>query len=226
MSRRSNRAIHWAAAAVLALSVAVPATAQVVSRDARYGDAVPALPLQGLEQRRLSGMDTYQVRPGTDFAKYDRVLIEPVQLSVTRRREDLALLERDSKHAREYFEQKLKDAFGSRAVMAPAGQPGPGVLRLAVLLTEFVPNSPAFPERQDGFGGIIHRTVGVGAAAFQAVLTDAATGQVVAVIADSDTGQPLGQNPYALTQYGDADNFIRRWADQIAGAVTGTTPQG
>lgn len=216
-------AVRFAAVVLVALAVAAPAVAKVASQDVRGAPPVPELPLQGLEQRPLSGMDIFSVRPGTDLSRYDRVLIDPIGLSVTRRHEDLALTERDAEHARSYFREKLEQEFGARAL---AAQPGPGVLRLSLLITEFVPNSPVFPERQDGRGGIIHRTYGVGEAAFQAVLTDAMTGEVVAVFADSDTGQPLGQNLHATTQYGDADRFIRRWAAQIASAVTGGSGQG
>lgn len=177
---------------------------------------VSPLPVQGLQEVRHAGLETVMIRPGVDLRRYGKVMIAPVDLSVSRESDDLALQPRDVSHAREYFARKLQDAFGENNL---ASQAGPGVLELKVIMTEFVPNSPAFARRQDRLGGQIQQSIGVGRAAFQAVLTDSQTGQVVAALADADEGQSLNQNVNARSQYGDADRFIRRWAKDIARLV-------
>lgn len=198
-----------AAALCLALAAA-PATAQ--------DPAAPALPTEGLEERAHPGLETVMVRPGVDLGQYKSVLIAPVALTVTRERDQIALQDRDANHAKDYFTRRLTEAFGAANLTT---QPGPGVLRLEVTITEFVPNSPAIAQRQDRLGGVNMKSYSIGAAAFQAVLRDAESGQVVAVLADADVGLPFGQNMNLTTQYGDADKFLRRWAGEIARLVEG-----
>ncbi len=176
------------------------------------------LPVEGLREVEHSSLDTVRVRPGVDLGQYRQILLAPIELAIARERDALALEPRDKEHAQEYFTRKLTDAFG-RTNLATA--PGPGVLELKITMTEFVPNSPAFARRQDGLGGLVTRSYGVGSAAFQAVLTDTQTGQVVAALADADVGLPFTQNLNVNTQYGDADKFIRRWAKEIARMVEG-----
>ncbi|QJE72577.1 DUF3313 domain-containing protein [Aerophototrophica crusticola] len=171
------------------------------------------LPVQGLQRVEDSDLDKVYVRPGTDLRSYGKVLLAPINVAVTRERGDLEFSDRDRRHAAEYFTERLRKSLGS----AVTEQPGPGVLRLEVTVTEFVPNSPADPRRR--FGGYFLDSVGVGAAAFQATLTDSQSGQVVAVLADADVGAPFPENLNIRTEYGDADNFLRRWARQIAGLV-------
>lgn len=218
-----------AAMALGVLTLAVPALTAMPSAAAAAQDrkaepqAAAPLPTEGLEAVDHASLDLVRVRPGVDLTRYRQVLIAPVELAVVRARDELEFRDNDARHAREYFAERLKAAFGDRA---QATQPGPGVLMLAVTVTEFVPNSPAFARRQDGLGGFIQESIGVGRAAFQAVLTDSQTGQVVAVVADADTGLPFGQNLNLRTQYGDADQFIGRWARAMARLVEGKSAAG
>jgi len=182
------------------------------------------LPVQGLQEREHASLDALYTRPGVNLANYRRVLLDPVQLSLTpdRRnsRHELILHKRDLEHAQNYFTRRLQEALGPNTLTS---QPGPGVLRLQITVTEFVPNSPANPRRR--LGGYILDSVGVGSAAFNAVLTDAQSGEVVAVVADADMGLPFTSNPHVRTLYGDADRFMRRWSNQLAGLL-GNRPQG
>lgn len=195
-----------AAAFALAALLAAPLTPHAATppRD---------LPVQGLQPVQDSDLDKVFVRPGTDLRSYGKVLLAPVDVAVTRERGDLEFSDRDRRHATDYFTERLQRALGRSLV----DQAGPGVLRMQVTVTEFVPNNPADPRRR--FGGYFLDSVGVGAAAFHAVLTDSQTGQVVAVLADADVGAPFPNNLNVRTEYGDADGFVRRWARQIAGLL-------
>jgi hypothetical protein len=199
------------AATALALLLSLPAQA----RDAPATPPPPApaeLAAQaGLTEQEHPGLESVFVRPGADLARYDRVLIAPVQVAITRTRDDLMLDERTVEHARDEFMQQFTRALGPGRVATKAG---PGVLRMEITVTRFDPNRPAFPRRQTG--GWIHESIGIGSAAFQAVLTDSATGQVVAVLADADMGLPLDINNHLHTEFGDADRFVRRWSRQVA----------
>ncbi|WP_114393555.1 DUF3313 family protein [Oleisolibacter albus] len=207
---RSFRAACTAICTASALALLVGGTALAAPGRAK----VPDLPTQGLVEQEHPQLDHVFVRPGVDLARYGKVMLAPIGIEVYRGPDDIILKDRDRKHATEYFSDKLTAALGP----ALTTQAGPGVLKLEILLTEFVPNNPFDPEKR--FGGTIFKSYSVGAAAFQATLTDASSGQVVAVIADADVGAPFGSNFNLQTEYGDADHFIRRWAKQIASLLT------
>jgi len=214
--RRARTGRSAAALALLLVGAALtapPASAQME----------PAAPVEmaALAPQAVKGLETVRVRPGISLAAYDRVLLAPIALAVERDRHDLILSERDREHAQEYFREKLVERLGPDTITT---QRGPRTLVMQITLTEFKANSPAMPRRP--FGGFISDVIGVGEAAFEAVLRDSQTGDVVAVIADRDVGQPLPQNMRAHTQYGDANAFMRRWARQIADLLTGESAAG
>lgn len=201
--------------ALVAVGLAAPALASP-SRD-----HAPPLPVEGLQQRDHSGLDRLFLRPGANLGAYNQVLVAPVRVDVKepRDRDALILRERDREHAAEYFQGKLVQQLDGRL----AQQPGPGVLRLDIAVTEFVPNSPVMPKKR--FGGYMLDSYGVGAAAFQGTLTDTQTGQVVAAFSDEDVGAPFTTNLLVNTEYGDADSFMRRWARQLTELLV-TSPVG
>ncbi|HYC04464.1 MAG TPA: DUF3313 family protein [Azospirillaceae bacterium] len=205
--------------AALALAAALTVAGPALAADTAPAAKAPPANLQGLQEVGHSALDSVHIRPGVNLATYKAVRIEPVQVALAGDRNRPEPQERDVRHARTYFQEKLAQALGGRAT----NQAGPGTLSVAVTVTRFVPNRPAFPEDRDGRW--ITESVGVGAAAFTAEVKDAATGQVVAVISDADVGLPLDSNMRTLTEWGDADHFVRKWSQQLAAILTGA-PSG
>ncbi|MFV3128851.1 DUF3313 family protein [Niveispirillum sp. KHB5.9] len=176
----------------------------------------PPLPTEGLTEQDHANLDKVFVKPGVNLASYGKVILAPMDTAIERRFDEVLVSVRERDHAFEYMEKQLKDTLGSALVTAP----GPGVLKLSITFTDYVPNRSFHAEKARG-GGTVDRVYAVGRAAFQATLTDSQTGQIVAVIADADMGLPFPDNINAYTIYGDADRFSRRWAKQIAKLVTG-----
>ncbi|WP_084438471.1 DUF3313 family protein [Niveispirillum irakense] len=178
----------------------------------------PALPTEGLTEQDHDSLDKLYIRPGVDLAAYGKVTLAPIDTAVERRFDEVLLSNRDRDHAVEYLTKRLKDSFGSALV----DQAGPGVLTLKITITEYVPNRAFHAEKRNG--SRVDRVYSVGQAAFQAVLTDSQTGQVVAVAADADMGLPFPDNVNAYTIYGDADRFTQRFAKHLAKVVLKPEP--
>lgn len=192
------------------------ASAKESAWDSVPNKKAPALPTEGLTEQDHPSLDKVFVRPGISFASYGKIMLAPIDTAVERRFDEIRLSVRERDHAIEYFNEKLADELGSALVK----EPGPGVLKLAITLTDYVPNRSFNAEKASG-GGTVDRVYAVGRAAFQAVLTDSQSGQIVAVIADADMGLPFPDNVNVYTIYGDADRFTRRWAKQITRLLQG-----
>lgn len=182
--------------------------------------APAALPNDGLSATEHPGLDQIMLRSGAALKGYSRVILDPITVQVERRRDEIILQPRDIAHAGEYFTDKLADRLGPALVTTA----GPATLRLNIVITEFVANHPFIAERKDRIGSPMLQSYAVGEAAFQAVLTDSVTGQVLATIADADRGLSFEDNMNLQTQYGDADRIIRRWAGQIGDLLAVTKP--
>ncbi len=222
---RTGMSVGVLAASLLGLSLLGLAAGPVVAKEASAKESAwdsvpnkkaPALPTEGLTEQDHSSLDKVFVKTGVSLASYGKVMLAPIDTAIERRFDEIRLSVRERDHAIEYFNEKLTDELGSALVK----EPGPGVLKLAITLTDYVPNRSFHAEKASG-GATVDRVYAVGRAAFQAVLTDSQSGQVVAVIADADMGLPFPDNVNVYTIYGDADRFTRRWAKQITKLVQG-----
>jgi hypothetical protein len=177
--------------------------------------SLPALANQapaGLTAIKVDGITEAYLKPGTDLARYGKLVIDPIKVEVTREARAPQLDAADVKHAQSYFTEKLTEALGAKAQSS-----GGTALRLRITVTEYQPNRQ-MQARTDA-GGSISRVIAVGRAGFTAELVDEASGQIVALFRDLDEGAPLGANSNINTQYGDADQIMRTWARQISQQV-------
>ena len=220
--RMNPKPATFLAAALLASTLASgAAVAAAPSADASPPARAQALASQGLAEVPHDALDSVHVKPGVNLASYRSVVVEPVKVAIEDRHNRPDPQKRDIEHAQRYFAEKLTQAL-SPALPVAAGA-GPGTLRIQVTVTEYVPNKPVFP--RDDRGHWIHRSIGVGSAAFTAELRDGATGELVAVVSDEDVGLPLNSNLRIHQEWGDADHFVRTWSRQIA-ALLGARAAG
>lgn len=206
-------------AAIFGLAmVLLPATAGASESawDAIPSKKAPKLVTDGLAKLDHQALDKVFVKPGVNLASYGKVMLAPMDTAIERRSDEVLLSVRDRDHAFEYMTKRLGEALGPALV----NEPGQGVLKLAITFTDYVPNRSYYAQKARG-GGFVDRVYAVGRAAFQGTLTDSQTGEVVAVIADSDLGLPFQDNFNLFTIYGDVDHFSGRWAKKIAKLVTG-----
>ncbi|MFV3075944.1 DUF3313 family protein [Niveispirillum fermenti] len=212
---KTNRLLSGAVAGLLGLTLLTGTASAQNAWSSLPSQKAPPLPTEGLTEQDHSTLDKVFVRPGVNLASYGKVILAPIDAAVERRSDEVLLSVRDRDHAVEYMAERLKEELGAALVT----EPGPGVLKMAITFTDYVPNRSFHAEKARG-GGYIDRVYSVGRAAFQAVLSDSQSGQIVAVIADADMGLPFPDNVNTYTIYGDADRFTRRWAKQITKLVT------
>ena len=106
----------------------------------------------GLEPAHIKGMDIASVRPGAEFGRYDRVLLEPIEVEFAPEWEPLrpgspfSLSERDLEKLRQDVADPLRESFvktiGQGGKYPLAGEPGPGVLRIRLRVSDVRLNAP------------------------------------------------------------------------------------
>lgn len=156
MSKSLTIALAGLAAASL-LAVAPPAAAQEHGFLADYARL----------KRDTEGGVAYWIRADTDFKRFDRLLIERVRVSTVTTADKRATIDPDEmKMLSDYFRDAIrKEAEAGGWKFAEA--PGPGVLRLRLLITDIQPNMPEI--------GLIVLAAPFGTLA-EAALTGVATG--------------------------------------------------
>lgn len=138
---------------------------------------------------------------GADWSKYDKVLIERIQVFLKDEGQRKGIDPTDLKMLVDYFYAALMKEVGSSA--ATTTEPGPGVLRVRIAIVDLVPTSAttsavatcvpyAFAAElasgpADGLPA--GSTPYLGKTGIQAQFLDGASGQVVAEFADTEVGR-------------------------------------
>jgi len=154
--------------------------------------------------------------PNVSFASYTKIMIAPVTYWGG---DDSKLSASDQQVLCNYFYGKLKEVFSQNFTLTD--EPGPGVAKLSVALTDassavpvlrtvalVVPQARALSTIKQGLTGTYSF---VGSATGEAKLTDSATGQLLAAWADQRVGSAALKN-VDVWQWGDAENAMNYWA--------------
>jgi len=106
----------------------------------------------GLEPVHMKGMDIASVRPGAEFGRYDRVLLEPIEVGLAPEWEPLrpgspfSLSERDLQKLRQDVAEPLRESFvktiGRDGKYPLVEEPGPGVVRIRLSVADVRLNAP------------------------------------------------------------------------------------
>lgn len=210
------------AAVLAALAVATAAFG------ADHGTLERLVPSQGLQRTDLAGMGRAFVRPGASLASYDRVLLDPVDVSFRRDWVPYgagsgSVLPMDAHSpavVRGDVVRSVRDAV-ARALpqhgLASASEAGPGVLRLKLRVVDVYLSNPWGP------GPARSRVLATssGEMTLVAELSDAATGEVLARAGDwqdmRNTGRLLPSND--IRTGSDIDGVAQAWAASLVGAL-------
>ena len=175
------------------------------------------------------------LRPDVDWSGYDKILLEPLQISVeyARRNEerrheygDLARFELDDEgidRLRADFRTEMVKGFERNGSFLVVEAPGPGVLRVSSILTEYMMNAPTRKSR-DTQARIF--TGATSTLTFMADGRDAETGDVLVRVAD--TRMPAGN----LQLNNEADNradvqlIFRNWGNTLRRRLEKLRKQG
>jgi hypothetical protein len=151
-----------------------------------------------------------------NFTSYNAIIIAPVTYWADN---DSTLSASDQQILCNYFYDKLIEEFGKN--FRVVGEPGPGVARLSVALTDagsatpvlrtiavIVPQARVLSLIKQGLTGTYSF---VGSATGEAKLTDSVSGQLLAAWSDQRFGSGAVKNA-GVWQWGDAEHAMDYWA--------------
>jgi hypothetical protein len=158
-------------------------------------------------------------RPDVDWKKYDKVMIERIQVMLKPGSEQNGIDPTDLKTLVDYFHGALVKALQPQ--MQIVDQPGPGVIRMRVALTDLVPTSvgesvlgTAVPYgfvAEAGSGVATGRPAGstpyLGETGIEVQFRDGATGQILGECRDTEIGRK-----YASDMNAGVTGAAQTWA--------------
>jgi hypothetical protein len=167
------------------------------------------------------------ISPSAQWSNYNKILIEPVTFWGG---DSTSVSASDQQMLVNYFSQQLKEQLGKKFEIAD--QPGPGVMKLTVAMTDAETATPVLRSismivpQAHMLANLKYLATGtfpfVGGAQGEAKITDSVSGNLLAAIADKRIG-----GGSALTgvqwQWGDAENVIDKWSETLAERLSSWT---
>jgi hypothetical protein len=196
--------------------------AQVTQSSGFLGADSAKLSAGGKEQAGLR-----YINPAAQWSQYKKVLIDPVTFWGA---DSTKVSATDQQTLVNYFSQQLKEQLGKKFQLVD--QPGPGVLKLAVALTDAEAATPGMRSismvipQAHMVSNLKYLATGtfpfVGAAQASMRITDAVTGETLAMAEDKQLG---GGSMAAGFQWkwGDAENAINDWSKRTAEKLSAWT---
>lgn len=153
----------------------------------------------GLSLVKLKGMDVAYVRPGATFTQYDKIIIDPIEVSFSKGWDKEETFSGNKLSGKQLDEIKTKiaalaeETFGE--VLSKDGGPqvvteaGPDVLRFSSAIIDVFPNAvdTQEPGRSYAF------TTSAGSATLYAELRDSETNQLIGRVVDGREARNTGQ---------------------------------
>jgi len=211
-----KRSIRIAVAAALSLALAMSLTSctsfskQSGFLVGYYDDLQPG-PEGGAKQRWL--------KPGVDFSKYNKVMLDSVVFYLARDSEDLGVDPEEMKELSEAFNQEMVNALKDRYPIV--ADPGPDVVRLRVALTGIKKSKPvlsgistvvpiglAVSVVEKGTGG---SWTGSGAIRAEVMVINSMDNEVIGVAMDEQTAGFTER----FTSLGSAKEAFKFWAGRV-----------
>ncbi|MFM8330664.1 MAG: DUF3313 domain-containing protein [Candidatus Methylumidiphilus sp.] len=160
------------------------------------------------------------INPAAQWTQYKKVLIAPVTFWGA---ETTKVSAADQQALVNYFSQKLKEEVGKKFEVVD--QPGPGVLKLAVAMTDAEAATPGLRSismiipQAHMISNLKYLATGtfpfVGAAQAEAKVSDAVSGETLAAVVDKQIGGGSMAAGFQW-QWGDAENAITDWSKRTA----------
>lgn len=182
---------------------------------------------EGLKKVKRPGLDTVYMREGVSLAKYQRVMMDPVEVSFDKawnpRRgagftdtADPQAIRKDlSKLARDVFRREMERKGGYSLV----DEPGADVLRVRAQIVDLYINAP-----ETNSPGITRTyVIDAGEMTLVAELYDSETNALIARVVDRQRGQEFGMNQLQIanrvTNTAEADRILSGWARRLRDAL-------
>jgi hypothetical protein len=160
------------------------------------------------------------INPAAQWMQYKKVMVAPVTFWGA---DTTKISATDQQTLVNYFQQQLKEQVGKK--MPIVDQPGPGVLKVAVALTDAEAATPGLRSismivpQAHMISNLKYLATGtfpfVGAAQAELKVTDAVTGETLAAAVDKELGGGSMTTGFQW-QWGDAENAINDWSQRLA----------
>jgi hypothetical protein len=167
------------------------------------------------------------VNPAAQWTQYKKVIIDPVTFWGG---DTTKVSAADQQSLVNYFSQELNEQLAKKFEVVT--QPGPGILKLSVAITDADAATPGLRSvsmiipQAHMISNLKYLATGtfpfVGAAQAQAKITDAVTGETLALAVD----RRIGGGSFAAGfqwQWGDAENAINKWSEMTADRLSSWT---
>lgn len=179
-------------------------------------------------EQGLEGVDKRYLKPGVDFKKYNKVMLDHVVFYFKDDATYKGIQTNELNELAEDFHKSIAEALGGSYPLVD--QPGPDVMRIRTAVTNIVPNNPgisavttvlpiglAMSVAKKAAGG---GHTGVGEASMEAEFLDSLTNERLAAAIDTQAGGKLrGVQKYGAAK--DAFDFwakrLRAWLDEVHG---------
>jgi hypothetical protein len=157
---------------------------------------------------------------GPNVGQYSKFILDPITVKFYNPEAEENVSPEDIKHLEEYFYTQIVN--GKPEQYQFVTEPGPGVARMRVAITDLKKSSPAL--------NVIPTTkltgIGLGAVSAEMELVDSQTGVQLAAAVISDTGSRFSLS--GLSKWGDVEAVMNDWAKRIwmrVNEVHGIQPQ-
>ena len=185
----------------------------------------------GLQKGPKGGPDLVYKKPGVDFSKYKKVLVEPVVFYLKKDAEAKGIQPKVMAELEDAFEKEIVKALNGAYPMVD--KPGPDVLRIRIAITDVEPSNPtlgtvgAVMPAGMAINLISNVTTGssvnVGSASMEAEFIDSETGEVVGKVVDHiegstyDTATLKGKWGHTKKAFQQWAQMLRKWLDSVHG---------
>lgn len=186
-------------------SVAVAATPPQAGYVGNLGD---------LTEVSSPGFDAVYAKGGVLPKGFSSVYVEAVGVISGRDKSLDGMTPYDRQAMQDYLYKRLTLELGKNFTLA--SKAGPGVLVVAASFTALTANKPTMGDLTKKPGTDYARSFGIGKAAIQIDLRDGGTGELLAAFIDHEEGDPIDINTNLNSLWGDAQDFARGWAAQLA----------
>lgn len=161
-------------------------------------------PVQGQEETFLR-----YVAPDNVLAKYSSIIVDPVTVQFYDQDTAKSLKPEDLDHLKQFFYARLVEKL-RMANFNLVNTPGPGVARLRIAITNLKKSTPAL--------NVLPQTkltgIGLGQVTAEGEIVDSQTGQQLAAVIKSDTGNRFTFD--GLSNWGDVEAVMTNWAQALA----------
>jgi hypothetical protein len=174
-----------------------------------------------------SSMGIAYVDPGVDFSRFQRLLIDPLGVdnvkiiepgrsAVSRAAGDnWELDDRDRKALQGAFADSMRINLEEKGDYKIVTEAAGDVLRISAKLVSFAPNAPRDDARSRSIGRTRTYSEGIGDLSISISFSDSETGEVLALVKDTDSGSSMWGVNNRVSNLGEVRFMFNGWARTI-----------